>query len=293
MTSIVPPLFLVGTRFQALMVQSILEHLRIAAFDLVVYHQEGEILPEEDYVLSSLMNQAREVTRIDRKTSTGRQFIALLRAAGTQSRTVFLAQINRPFVLALFRLRPGMRLCTFDEGGYNVAPNGPFHAPRWHWWRHPRGFLAFALFPRGPVPFARRRTRRHYTAFPPQQNILSARAERIEIPWASFLLADEMGLASARKIMVLPCMKDFTGPPQLRAAIIAVAQSCDLVVRHPRDAPLEELETVQLRSPVESLLCAAAECAPVEVTHYASTVRLTLAGRPNISLLDMSDTSLT
>lgn len=282
------PLFLVGTRFQAMMVQGIARHLGLAEYDLVIYHHGGAISPDDDFVLSALMRNARHVSRIDRCAPTRQQFAALLRAAGRQNRTVFLAQITHPFVLALFRLRPGMRLRSFDEGGYNVAPDGPFHRPRPRRMRRPRDAVALALFPMGTIDFVRRRTQRHYTAFPPERNVLSTLAEQIELPWASFVQPDEADSArSAGRIMVLPCMKDFTGPPQSREALLSAARDCDLVVRHPRDEVLEGVASTRFSSPVESLICCAAKQAPVQVLHCASTVGLTLAGKPDIDLIDM------
>ena len=288
MTGAAAPLFLVGTRFQAMMVQGIVRHLGLAEYDLVIYHQRSAISPDDDFVLSALMCHARRVSRIDRCAPTRRQFAALLRAAGRQNRTVFLAQITHPFILALFRLRSGMRLCSFDEGGYNVAPDGPFHRPRPPKVRRPRDAVALALFPGGTIDFVRRRTQRHYTAFPPERNVLSTLAEQIELPWASFVQPDEADRArSAGRIMVLPCLKDFTGSAQSREAILSAARTCDLVVRHPRDEAVEGLASLRLSSPVEGVICFAAEQRPVQVLHCASTVGLTLAGKPNIDLIDL------
>jgi hypothetical protein len=274
-----------------MMARGVIESVNIAAYDLVVYYQEGEIKPDDDFDFSALMRAARRVTRINRRQPSRLQFFALLRAAGKQKRTVFLAQIDRPFILALFRVRPRLHLKTFDEGGFNIATDGPYHAPPPRKLRRLRDAVAIALFPRGPIEFIRRRSEQHYTTFPPEKNVLSALACQIDLPWASFVQPTETDIAQDKqRIMVLPCMKDFAGPTNSREAIISAARECDLVVRHPRDEDIAGLPSHKLSSPVEGIISFAAKRRPVQVLHYASTVGQTLAGKPNIDLIDLYDT---
>ncbi len=285
------PLFLVGTRFQAMMALGVIRHLDIGAYDLVVYLQDHQSPQASDLAFSALIGAARQVHYIDRRVPKLRLIRALNRAIGPGGRMVLMAGIKNPFVLALFRLRSELRLHTFDEGSYNVAPEGPFFAPAPCRLRSPRDLLAWALFPRGPLAFARARSERHYTAFPLEQNFMSERAVRVHIPWEEVALPEEVTeVCDARRIMVLPCMKDFRGTEPARTRLLSHANGCDLVVRHPRDPVLPDVSSVRLKSPVEGLACALAALAPLTVLHYGSTVGLTLEGRANINLVDLSRT---
>jgi hypothetical protein len=287
------PLFLVGTRFQAMMALAVIRHLDFGAYDLVVYLQKHQSLHTSDLAFSALIGSARQVHYIDRGVPKLRLIWAQNQAVGPGRRTVLTAAISNPFVLALFRVRPGLRLQTFDEGSYNVASTGPFLAPTPRRLRAPRDLLAWALFPKGPLAFARARSERHYTAFTPERNFMSERAVRVHVPWEEVALPEEVAqVCDARHIMVLPCMEDFRGTEPARKCLMSLARGCDLVVRHPRDPVLPDVSSVGLKSPIEGVACALAERAPLTVLHYGSTVGLTLEGRTQINLVDLSKTLL-
>lgn len=283
------PILLIGTRFQAMMALGIIRHANLAVYDLVVFLHGKDRPQSYDLALLKLIGSARKVQYIDRWTPK-LQFIRILnRALGPAPRTVLTAAITHPFILAPIRLRPSLRLETFDEGSYNVAPNGPFFAPPPRRIGSFRQAFVWLLFRKGPLAFAHARSQLHYTAFPPSQNYFADRAVQVHVHWGDFALPEEVAQAQgATRIMVLPCMKDFRGSGKARQRLMTQARSCDLVVRHPRDDDLSEIRTVALKSPIEGIVCALAAQAPITVLHYGSTVRLTLEGRTGIDLLDLS-----
>ena len=288
------PLFLVGTRFQAVMSWAVVQRFRLTAYDLIVYTSEHNSPGENDRAFATLIGGARKVLYIDRAESKLRFVQTLNRAFGPGSRLVLTAWINDPFVLSLFRLRPGLRLQTFDEGGYNIAPTGPFFLPVSQTLRSLRDVLVRVfvrtLFPKGCLAFSRARSECHFTAFKPSQNFMADRAVQVHIPWEDFAEPEELvQFEGTRSIMVLPCFKDFRGSACVRDRIVSKARECDLIVRHPRDAILSDLTSELLSSPIEAIACALAVQTPITLVHYGSTVGLTLQRMTNIDLIDLSD----
>lgn len=284
------PIFLVGTRFQAVMANAIRRHCGYDHYDLVYYHHADPGAVGHDAALAQLAQAADTVTPIDRLSSTLQQFRTLRQAVGTQQRIVLLAQISNPFILALFRTVPALRMQSFDEGGFNISRTGPFFDPPRRRLKTPRDLVARALFPAGPLAFAKTRTERHYSAFPPDRNFMADRCEQVALDWRAYLDPAEAHLVqTARTIMVLPCMKDFTGPEAVRDKVMERARTCDLVLRHPRDGDLPDIAATRLNSPVEAIVDAARAHGPVEVFHYASTIGFTLQDLPNVGLSDLAN----
>jgi hypothetical protein len=288
------PLFLVGTRFQAVMSWAVVQRLRLTGYDLIIYTSEHNSPWENDRAFATLICGARKVLYIDRAEPKLRFVRTLNHAFGPGPRLVLTAWINDPFVLSLFRFRPGLRLQTFDEGGYNIAPNGPFFSPVPKRLRSLRDLqvrvLVRVLFPNGPLAFSFAQSECHFTAFKPSQNFMADRAVQVHIPWEDFAEPEELvQFEGTRSIMVLPCFKDFRGSACVRDRIVSKARKCDLVVRHPRDAILPDLTSVRLSSPIEAIACALAVQKPITLMHYGSTVGQTLQSRANIDLIDLSD----
>lgn len=283
-----PPLFLVGSRFQAVMAGAVRDRLDLGAYDLVLYHHRHGPDPGEDLAIADLRSRAGTVSAIDREAPTLAQSLALSRAIGRGRRTVLLAQLANPFIMAVVRLHPDVRLMTFDEGGFNIDPEGPFFRPPASRLRRPRDLVARLLLPQGPIAYAARRTERHFTAFPPAVNLFGDRCEQLELDWERHIAAGERDLARGlASIMVLPCFRDFTGSAEALAMIRDRAAACDLVVRHPRDGDDLDMASRRLASPIEAVAALAARHRPVTVLHYRSTVGTTLRNWPNVSVVDL------
>lgn len=283
------PVFLIGSRFQAVMAGAIRDHLGLTGYDLVLYHYGDTQGLHGDLAVAGLARAAGSVTLIDRRRSTLAQCVALARAVGSRTRTVLIAQIAHPFVMATIRLMSRIDLMTFDEGSYNIDPDGPFVRQRRPGRRRPRDLIAGILLPDGPLAYAALRTKRHFTAFPPSLNLFAEKAERIALRWDRYADPAEAEIAGGvRSIAVLPCFKDFSGSAAMRERICAAAAGCDLVVRHPRDTDQTGIPSRRLNSPIEAIIDIARQHAHVTVYHYMSTVGLTLQDWTGVSVIDLS-----
>ncbi len=284
-----PPLFVVGTRFQMMMALGIIRHLGLADYDLVVLQRAEQPDPSQDLAYSHVIEGARQVSFVPIPALAPLILRQLLRAIGPGKRLILSAHIQNPTILSAFRLRRNLRLHSFDEGSYNISPTGPFFAPPRRKLKRPLDYVMRVLFPKGPLHFARRRSERHYTAFSPEQNFMCDKAVKVEIPWESVAIPSEADqVRGAKRILVLPCMKDFQKRQIVRDRLVKLAQDCDLVVRHPRDEVLPDMDSVLLRSPIEGIVCALAKQSPVTVMHFNSTVGYTLSDNPAIQLVDIS-----
>ena len=282
------PVFLVGTRFQAVMANAIRRQLDLPVFDLVCFFKRDVSIVVEDRAFGSLLVEARNLTLIDRSASMPSQLHKIIAAIGGEPRRVFLAQINNEFILSVFLWRRRLLMSTFDEGSYNVLTEGPFFCPPKRSLWNVRDLLKRLLFPRGPFAFARRRSQHHYTIFPTRLNLMSSSATRVRVNWADYMEPDEVVLArAARRILVMPCLTDFSGSSSDRLLLVATAASCDIVARHPRDGVIPDVKSQKFKSPIEAIVSVALKSAPVQVFHYNSTVGLTLAGWPRLTITDL------
>lgn len=283
------PIFLVGTRFQAVMANAIVEYLELTKFDLVFFHHDDTGKVKTDLALTHLASRARRVTPVNRLIRERRQTAELIRAIGRLRRTVFAAQISAEFVMTIFPFRKKLCLQTFDEGSFNIVKDGPFFQPERFAIRSLRDVMLRLKFPDGIIAFARNRSQRHFTAFAPALNLMSNIAERVPVAWHRYLEDGEQELVrDARSIMVLPCFQDFSGTAAERKRIWDYADKCDLVVRHPRDAALADIDTICLKAPVEAAIDMARASGPVRVYHFASTVGLTIADWDDVTVFDLS-----
>lgn len=282
------PIFLVGTRFQAVMANTIRMYLNLPQFDLVCYFKGDVSTIMKDRAFCSLTSAARNVTLIDRASTNLTQLRKLLAAVGSKPRVVLLAAINNEFVLSVFLWRRSLIMNTFDEGGYNISVDGPFFRPRRRPVKSVRDWIKILLFPGGPFAYAKKCSRQHYTAFPPGLNFMADRAIRLRIEWAAYLEPDEAEIArTARRVLVLPCFSDFQGSHHDRRLLIETAPNCDIVARHPRDGLVPHIESRKFRSPIEAIVSVALVSGPVEVFHYNSTVGLTLTDWPQLTVTDL------
>ncbi len=271
------------------MANAVRRRLGFSEYDLVCYYRGSPAAIENDQVFSALRASARNITLIDRQASALSQMASLFTAVGCSRRDLLLAQISNEFILSVFRLRPKLRMHTFDEGGFNTSIDGPFFKPKRRRLTRLRDVFSFLLFPKGQLQYVKAKSLAHYTSFPVELNFMRDQASPVPIEWSEYLDPNESHLAAGmRRIMVLPCFTDFEGSRETRRYIAEMAQACDVVARHPRDTELEDIRSVRLRSPVEAIVEVASASGPVEVLHYASTVGLTLVGRKDVSVVDLS-----
>ncbi len=271
------------------MANGVADFLELPVFDLVFFHHGDVGKSQTDMALSRLAGRARDVTPVDRRIPESRQTRQLLKTLGGSRRTVYAAQISACFVMSIFPFRRRLRLRTFDEGAFNIKTDGPFFADRKIAVRSMGDMWLRLKFPSGIVAFSKERSERHFTAFDPALNLMSDISVRVPLEWGRYLEESEAGMSrDTRSVMVLPCFQDFSGPTAARRRILDRARDCDLVVRHPRDEDLADIDSVVLASPVEALIDKARENGPVVVHHHASTVGLTLADWENVTLNDLS-----
>ena len=264
------------------------DYLGLSEFDLVYFHHSQPEIVTRDIALSKLAVHARRVTAIDRRSNTLIQLSKLLLATGAGPRIVFLAAIAHGPILLMFRICPRLRLRTFDEGTYNVAADGPFFRPGQKRLRSLRQLLLSLFFPSGELSFAKHRSEFHYTALPPQTNYMPDKAVRIPINWAQYVSESEVRkVEKARRLLILPCLRDFSGSKADLEKITSLAETCDLVVRHPRDSAKLCVNAVSLNSPIEAVIDRLRETRSLEVFHYASTVGLSVQGWRGVHLVDL------
>lgn len=286
------PLVIVGTRFQAALALAVVDRLKPKAYDVLCFHNGRSWIESGDLALRSLLAGARRQFFVDRSKSKWSQVAGLVWAVGAFRRRVALACIAHGFVVGTLSLIPWLRICTFDEGGYNVDTKGPFFLPQ-----RVRGggfpaALSRLLLPNGPIEWCIEKTSAHYTAFDPSLNVFRAKAERVELRWPLLFDESEGRVAEAcRSVFVLPCFVDFAEGEGARQKIIARAKGCDVVVRHPRDRSEVIAGSISLNSPLEAFVDRARRGGAVEVVHWHSTVRWTLAGMQDVTLLDLSTES--
>ena len=110
------PVFVVGTRFQAIMADSVRRHLKMRRYEVVNFFQERDESRVPDMALDELVRSAERVVSVDRRNSAFSQFSELVRETNGAGRAIFLAAVYNPLGMGVFPVKPRHKLFTLVVG---------------------------------------------------------------------------------------------------------------------------------------------------------------------------------
>lgn len=289
---------IVRTRLQALIVLELLERGVVTRpFRLVCLHQHRT--DEDSAQVYEVYDQiAREAdAREDIVQAHGllKGALRLRRMVAHAMRTggkVFAASINYYGLGIAFRLTPGARLYSFDDGAANVAPEISTYFQDRSAGSGAKRLVGKLLLPKGPATFLRGRIARHWTIYPGLPNIVPAdRMESIEMDWAAQMPAGEAARlpASVSAILLGAPYHDMRDAEARAAQAAELLPRIDLYLPHPRErGEVATAKAVRVAAPAEAVIDHYARAGqPLTIHHFGSSAVLPFASRPQITLINL------
>lgn len=290
---------IIRTKLQSVIVQELLtQGVLKRPFHLIGLCFDGE--PPIDRYLTNLAPLSSKVTYLRRPTNSfAKLFIEFFRAALSCKRygdRLFMSNLDLyPMALAL-KMVPGLFITTFDDGYGNVRPDSPFlqTTPS----RQPgiKGWIARALFPRGPYYFTRQRISIHYTIYPALANIVEAnKVVVLRIRWSDYIDESDINAlpAPVRRILLGTHYKGASASGHFSMSEDTLKrwiEWADLYIPHPRQIEAAQSPEFVRKYIAEALIEHYSQSGKISVAHFSSSACIPFKNYPNVQLIDLAGT---